>query len=182
VLHTQVRTLQKNLDVKTEQVRQLKQQLENKGTQDIGALSEQLREAKREAQAWKLKADIAEKQVEVMSKLSAGRRLVDWTEQSDKPYLRHVEPRPVLGETTRQAIRGMDGAASSQRLTSEESNDTILHDFAVTGTEFDSWADHVGTDLSSRSLLELDSKLELHISKLELDGNSPKLLDFGDSE
>jgi hypothetical protein len=182
VLHTQVRTLQRNLDAKTEQVRQLKLQLENKGTQDIRALSEQLREAKKEAQAWKLKAVIAEKQLEVMTELSAGRRLLDWTEQSDKTNLRRVESRPALGESTRQAIRGMDGAASSQRLSSEQSSDKILHGLAVTGSEFDSWADQVGTDLSSRSILELDSKLELHISKLELYGNSSKLLDFGDSD
>lgn len=183
VLHSQVRTLQKNLDSRTEQVRQLKQQLENKGTQDIGALSEQLREAKREAQLWKVKADIAEKQIEVMTKLSTGRRILDWTEHSEKPSsLRHSGSRPALRETTRHLSLGMDGAASLQRPTSEESNDTILHELAITGSEFDSWADQVSTDLSSRSLLELDSKLELHISKLALDTDSPKLLDFGDSE
>ena len=69
-LHTQICHLQRQLDVKTEEALQLRRQLEAQDDLDVGALSEQLREVKREVQMWKERAEVAERRVKVFKKLT----------------------------------------------------------------------------------------------------------------
>jgi hypothetical protein len=173
ILHGQVCALQRQLDEKMEQIKQLKQQLENKGILDIGSLSEQLREAKREILSWKSRAEVAEKQIEVMGKLSI----------KSRPSTSRVKPDPadkrtatnnregvVLARKIQNALRMMDGASSQQRNSSLESSDTILHDLTATESEFGVWAEQISMGINSNSLLQVSS-------------HSPKLLlDFRGSE
>ena len=69
-LHSRIRDLQRQLDFKNEEVIQLKRQLEAQGDSDIGTLSEQLREAKRESHMWKERAEAAERRVKVFEKFT----------------------------------------------------------------------------------------------------------------
>lgn len=71
LLHAQIRKLQLQLDSKTEETAQLRRQLEAQEGIDIGTLSEQLREAKREASMWKERAEAAERRVQVFEKFTA---------------------------------------------------------------------------------------------------------------
>ncbi|QPC63222.1 hypothetical protein HYE67_005453 [Fusarium culmorum] len=70
-LHTQIRNLQRRLDLKTEEVVQLRRQLEVQEDADISTLSQQLREAKREAQMWKERAESAERRIKVFERFIA---------------------------------------------------------------------------------------------------------------
>ncbi|KAH8888677.1 hypothetical protein GQ53DRAFT_843200 [Thozetella sp. PMI_491] len=71
LLHAQIRNLQKHLDARTEEVKQLRRQLETKANLDLGTLSEQLRQAKRECRMWRERAEAAEKRVAVFERFTA---------------------------------------------------------------------------------------------------------------
>ncbi|KAH7318127.1 hypothetical protein B0I35DRAFT_409065 [Stachybotrys elegans] len=70
-LHAQIRKLQRQLDAKTEEAAQLRRQIEAHDNSDVGTLSEQLREAKRELLMWKERAEAAERRVKVFEKFTA---------------------------------------------------------------------------------------------------------------
>jgi hypothetical protein len=70
-LHTQIRNLQRQLDLKTEEAIQLRRQLEVQEDADVGTLSQQLREAKRESQMWKERAESAERRIKVFERFTA---------------------------------------------------------------------------------------------------------------
>ncbi|KAL2203193.1 hypothetical protein CC79DRAFT_1401439 [Sarocladium strictum] len=71
MLHAQIRSLQRQLEVKAEESNQLRRQLEAQEGTDIGTLSEQLREAKREVSMWRERAEAAERRVQVFEKFTA---------------------------------------------------------------------------------------------------------------
>ncbi|KAG7410523.1 putative Rho-GTPase-activating protein 6 [Fusarium oxysporum f. sp. rapae] len=70
-LHAQIRSLQRQLDLKTEEAVHLRRQLEVQGDADVGTLSQQLREAKREAQTWRERAESAERRIKVFERFTA---------------------------------------------------------------------------------------------------------------
>ncbi|KAM0293243.1 hypothetical protein ACHAO9_001964 [Fusarium lateritium] len=70
-LHTQIRNLQRQLDLKTEETVQLKRQLEVQEDADVGTLSQQLREAKREAHMWRERAESAERRIKVFERFTS---------------------------------------------------------------------------------------------------------------
>ncbi|KAI7770238.1 hypothetical protein LZL87_002609 [Fusarium oxysporum] len=70
-LHAQIRSLQRQLDLKTEEAVHLRRQLEAQGDADVGTLSQQLREAKREAQTWRERAESAERRIKVFERFTA---------------------------------------------------------------------------------------------------------------
>lgn len=70
-LHSQIRKLQRQLEFRTEEVTQLKRQLEAQEHTDVGTLSQQLREARREAQTWRDRAEAAERRVKVFKRFTA---------------------------------------------------------------------------------------------------------------
>lgn len=70
-LHSQVRNLQRQLGARTEEAAQLRRQVEAQEGTDIGTLSEQLREAKREAQMWKERAEAAERRLKVFERFTS---------------------------------------------------------------------------------------------------------------
>jgi hypothetical protein len=136
VLYAQIRTLQRQLATKSEEVRQLKKQLDTRGTLDIGTLSEQLREAKKETQLWKSRAEIAEKQVEIFTKLplrpKSRQHSADLSAKSTRILERSSTGYPgeaaAMAARIRKALHGMDGTSSPPRWSSEESSDTVIRD------------------------------------------------------
>lgn len=70
-LHSHIRKLQRQLETKTDEAAQLRRQVEAQKDTDVGTLSEQLREAKREAQQWKERAEAAERRVKVFERFTA---------------------------------------------------------------------------------------------------------------
>lgn len=70
-LHSQVRNLQRQLEAKTDEAAQLRRQVEAQEGTDVGTLSEQLREARREVQMWKERAEAAERRLKVFERFTA---------------------------------------------------------------------------------------------------------------
>jgi hypothetical protein len=144
VLYAQIRTLRRQLAAKTEEVRQLKKQLEARGSLDIGTLSEQLRETKKETEHWKSRAEVAEKQVEMFTKLPLRPKSRQTSEElSAKSSRNRVLARSSTGypgeaaemaARIRKALHGMDGASSPPRWSSEESSDTVIRE-PIDGSE-----------------------------------------------
>jgi hypothetical protein len=133
VLHTQIRSLQKTLEKKDNEIAKLKQQLMTKGSLDIGTLSEQLREAKRETQMWKTRAEVAEKQVEMFTMLPPGR--VNSTRLSSEAAIEIFRSNTDLSDDgirsdqrTKKGGLGLDGVKCSWR--SDDSSSTIIRDTA----------------------------------------------------
>jgi hypothetical protein len=135
VLHTQIRSLQKSIEKKDHEIAKLRQQLITKGSLDIGPLSEQLRESKRETQMWKMRAEVAEKQVEMFSLLPLGR--VNSTRLSSEAAIEmyrastgHFDD--VLQPRQRSnGGRGLDGA--ERAWTSDGSGSTVIHEVTEIG-------------------------------------------------
>ncbi|KAK8067081.1 hypothetical protein PG997_013828 [Apiospora hydei] len=74
LLHAQIRSLQRQLQSKNEEVLQLRRQLETRENVDVGTLSEKLREAKRDCAMWRDRAEAAEKRIAVFEKFAAKAR------------------------------------------------------------------------------------------------------------
>ncbi|QUC22773.1 uncharacterized protein UV8b_07014 [Ustilaginoidea virens] len=70
VLYSQIRKLQRQLNSKTEEAAQLRRQLAAQQDSDVGTVSEQLRQAKRDAAMWKERAEAAERRVKVFEKFT----------------------------------------------------------------------------------------------------------------
>jgi uncharacterized linocin/CFP29 family protein len=102
----------------------------------MGTLSEELREAKKEVQAWKYRAEVAEKQLQVMATLS---RRNSWSHittnssvavghsESTPSRINHNEDGAVMANRVKRALHGLDGASSFPNL-SECSTDTVVRD------------------------------------------------------
>lgn len=170
VLHERVRSLQNQLVKKDDEIRQLKRQLDMKNNRDSGTLSEKLRESNRELQMWKGRAECAEKQVELLTKISSlsrksSRHTARGRQSTDtlpKMHMQHSTDEHDDGsrttESTRRGQHGVDGAASLQ-WTSEASNETVLRNIrpvVVTGSEYSDWQEHKSDTSDSGSLHELE--------------------------
>ncbi|KAF5628737.1 Rho-GTPase-activating 6 [Fusarium sp. NRRL 25303] len=103
-LHAQIRSLQRQLDLKTEEAVHLRRQLEVQGDADVGTLSQQLREAKREAQTWRERAESAERRIKVFERFTA--RLKGIREAVG------VDPRNADPDLT---AKYLDGGANEQK-------------------------------------------------------------------
>lgn len=140
VLYAQIRTLQRQLARKSEEVRHLKNQLDTRSSLDIGTLSEQLREAKKEIQHWKSRAEVAEKQVDMFANLplkpksrqpsrelstKSSRRVFERSSTADAGYPGEAAD---MAARVRKALHGMDGASSPPCWSSEESSDTVIRE------------------------------------------------------
>lgn len=128
-LHTQIRNLQRQLDTKTEEAAQLKRQLEAQENADVRTLSEQLREAKREAQMWKDRAEAAERRVQVFERFTA--RLKGIREAAvtadDKTSVQDGSEDSFKsddGISPNQQVRFVEGKVSDRRTDSVDSGHT----------------------------------------------------------
>ena len=127
-------------------------QLSTRGTLDIGALSEELREAKMEIKFWKSHSEVAEKQLEVMASLSTRNTryntenlpsMVGHSTSSPSRMTGYSEDGAIVSERIR-ALHGMDGA-SSHPSSSEESTETVVREIreeAIIGSEYGMWVEH----------------------------------------
>lgn len=124
MLHAQIRSLQRQLDVRNEENASLRRQLETRDNLDIGTLSEQLRVSKRECAMWKSRAEAAEKRVSVLEHFTRKLKGIkggdaqndtDVTSPSGRDSNETVatEDGEVVAERIRKAMRGMDGTRSS---------------------------------------------------------------------
>jgi hypothetical protein len=148
LLHGQVRNLQRQLASKLEEIRQLQEQLETRESLEARASHELLREAKKEIQFWKSRAEVAERQIEIMSKLSVRRtsqrkesfsvRLLD---QSNRSNIKCSEDGSFIPDRFWPCQRGMNGATRSEEEVSEESSNTVVQDIqeAVGRNEYGRW-------------------------------------------
>ncbi|EKJ72700.1 hypothetical protein FPSE_07100 [Fusarium pseudograminearum CS3096] len=119
-LHTQIRNLQRRLDLKTEEAVQLRRQLEVQEDADISTLSQQLREAKREAQMWKERAESAERRIKVFER-----------------FIARLKGIQVAGETADgKATTGKTIAGSEYLQNAEQDNTAFLEN--ANGYESDS--------------------------------------------
>lgn len=85
-LLAQIRTLQRQLHQKTEETLHLRRQLEVQEDADVGTLSQQLREAKREAQMWKERAEAAERRIKVFERFTARLRGIQEAATVTEPH------------------------------------------------------------------------------------------------
>lgn len=134
-LHSQIRLLKRQLDARADEVAQLKRQLEAQESSDVGTLSEQLREAKREVMSWRERAEAAERRVKVFERFTARLRGIreaaaaadqhegrEFEEEQISPSehvirppqersddSRNTEEPGVVNERIRQALQGEDG-------------------------------------------------------------------------
>ncbi|KAM0270023.1 hypothetical protein ACHAQH_009583 [Verticillium albo-atrum] len=143
LLHAQIRSLQKQLEARDEETASLRRQLETRENLDIGTLSEQLREAKRESAMWRSRAEAAEKRLAVFERFTSrlkdirGSRADSHTVATDgvvkeMPDEGHqsegsmettrTEEVGALTSRIRQSLRGLDGARSSSTTSSTSSD------------------------------------------------------------
>jgi len=133
MLYSQITNLQKLLETRTEEVDNLRRQLATKGSlNDLGTLSEQLREAKREAMSWQKRALMAERRLERLSQLAPmgkndakgdGASILDSKnaklEKSDA-VARAVHDSQIMDGIRTMLHSGMDGATSSEESAGSE--------------------------------------------------------------
>lgn len=151
MLYTQVRALQRQLADRSEEIQHLKQQLHARENLDIGTLSEELRETKRELQSWKTRAEVAEKQLAIVLKLpSRSDSLKHAPSNSSRRAARHTSTsidsgreEGTMADRVKKALHGLDGTEeSSTRWSSDESSDTVVRDLegiVVSGSEISVW-------------------------------------------
>ncbi|KUJ21994.1 uncharacterized protein LY89DRAFT_778337 [Mollisia scopiformis] len=149
LLYLEIQKLEKKLATEKEEVLQLKQQLEARQNLDVGSLSEELREAKKELQKWKTRAKVAEKQLELLFKnpsrsMSTQLAYSSMSRVSDRVNSSRTDgPSDSLTatETLRKVFNGTDGAASSEE--SDYSTNTVVRDVQdiVTGSEYSVWVE-----------------------------------------
>lgn len=134
MLYSQITNLQRLLEARTEEVDHLRRQLATKDSlNDLGTLTEQLREEKRETTTWRKRAEMAEKRLERLSQLTS---IVKSNNTSEEPMLlgpdasrREVNEMNIRAEQGFQAIiravlhGGTDGAVGSEE--SADSHGTI---------------------------------------------------------
>ncbi|KAK1688008.1 hypothetical protein BDP55DRAFT_74663 [Colletotrichum godetiae] len=124
MLHAQIRSLQRQLDVKNEENASLRRQLETRDNLDIGILSEQLRVSKRECAIWKSRAEAAEKRVSVLEHFTRKLKGIkggdaqndtDASSQSGRDSIETVatEDGEAVAERIMKAMKGMAGTRSS---------------------------------------------------------------------
>jgi hypothetical protein len=157
VLYTHIRDLQKQLASKNEEVRHLRQQLDARANLDIGTLSEQLREAKREIQMWQMRAEVAEKQVEIFVNVHtrSNSHVTARENKTQRSSTEYSVDEKRTAERIRRALHGMDGAGSSKAYGSEESDDTVIKE-AVTGSEYSVWIEQTTNLLNDTGIHELE--------------------------
>ncbi|KAI0194629.1 hypothetical protein F4808DRAFT_336262 [Astrocystis sublimbata] len=68
-LHAQIRSLQRQLDLRNDEIVHLQRRLDTQDHMDIGTLCEQLRLARRECAMWKKRAESAERRVVVLERV-----------------------------------------------------------------------------------------------------------------
>jgi len=153
VLHGQIRNLQQQLATKTEELQHLKQQLNARSNLDMRTLIESITEARREVQFWKSRAEVAEKQIEMMRKASVRSNSLqngDCPQKSaapsDQSSTKYRDDGGIAVGSIRRGPRGIDGAASSEVRTSEESSNTVVYevqDAAIGKRENSSWMQQI---------------------------------------
>jgi hypothetical protein len=137
VLYTQIQDLQRQLKTKTDEADHMRKQLMTREChQDLGTLTEQLRQAKRELEIWRSRAETAERRLDVLLQLLPKQNVADHTKDQslvDENSTQHqndnstrvAEDEEFLVDRIRTALHGVDGAGSDSA--SQISSGTVMH-------------------------------------------------------
>ncbi len=138
-----MKSLEQQLAAKTEQLQHLKRQLEARELLDFETLGDELRDAKREIKRWKRRAELAEKQLEILTQYSTTTttaamglsniygRMEGSSSCTTLPIHRFPTEYSLdsskVDERLRRILQGGDGAASPMEMGwgSEESTETV---------------------------------------------------------
>ena len=151
-----IQNLQRQLAAKAEEVRQLRQQIRGRCNLEAGTSAENGMETRREIQFWKSRAELFEKQLEMMRKTSgrsssgqSGDLPTKAAERSDRSSLIYSGGGDIVADKNRRVLPGVYGAASSDKLISETGNRRCLYDFQdiVTSSETGNWVEQMITAL-----------------------------------
>ena len=130
-LHNQIRSLQRQLDLKVEEAAQLRRQLEAQEDADVRTLSGQLREAKRESQMWRDRAEAAERRVKVFERFTARLKGIRGAAASAEEQAQYIVQDDSEGsiaseEETSQnhQVRSVKGKVADRRTQSGDSGHT----------------------------------------------------------
>ncbi|KAI9051347.1 hypothetical protein LZ554_004394 [Drepanopeziza brunnea f. sp. 'monogermtubi'] len=161
LLYNQVRTLQRQLADKIEEIQHLKQQLNARENLEIGTLSEELRETKRDMQSWKARAEVAEKQLEIVMKMPSRNNSLKHapsnvsrrSERLERTSTDSRREEGTMAERIRKALHGLDGTEDTEsptRWSSGDSTNTVIRDLqgvVLTGSDYSSWMEQpIGGD------------------------------------
>ncbi|KAI1375278.1 hypothetical protein F4677DRAFT_145585 [Hypoxylon crocopeplum] len=127
MLHAQIRNLQRQLEMRAEEINQLRRQLEAHEHVDIGGLLEQLRVAKHECKMWRARAQAAEKRVTVFEQFTARvRGLRDTTAEGEAGESLAGEGQ--VDGSSHDERKTMKGSASSSSSSEHTENPEQLRD------------------------------------------------------
>jgi hypothetical protein len=133
-LYAQIRSLQRQLDIRNEEILQLRRQLETQENMDIGTLSEQLRAAKRECMSWRKRAEAAERRIAVFQRSASKFQTLEYDEIDEakeiacetmledgcSSYSVHVEDQEALNNRFRTSIMGKTGTGGGDGAVFED--------------------------------------------------------------
>jgi hypothetical protein len=132
ILYTQIQQLSRQLRAKADEAVHLRRQLMTKDSlNDLGTLSQQLRQAKRELSVWRSRAELAEKRLEMLSQLS--QKEIDAVVADEQPSTDilgiagkiYAEEGGRSNTRTRSALPVLDGIFTDHDLPGSEG--TIRH-------------------------------------------------------
>lgn len=148
-LQGQIQALQQQLAAKTEEVQQLRNELDIRTAQDRDALAENMVEARKEIQFWKSRAELYEKQVDMMrqtssrasSKHTANQQAKTGSQSGASAMNRNEDIDDVVHQGRRD-LHALDGASSWYSQSSEKGGSAgALYGFQDAGSssENGSW-------------------------------------------
>lgn len=138
VLSAQVQAFRRELELKSDEIRHLKQLLNSRNNlAEFGELSRELRYSRDAIGLWRSRAQVAEKQIEILTQMArASTSFQPHLETLAIPKAQHcrpnVEKKQEGGElintirTPEELNMGLDGAVNTQRTISGESSDTVV--------------------------------------------------------
>lgn len=141
LLHSQIRALQLHIENMEAEMRRLHQHLDTRRTLDVGTLSAQLRETKWEMQTWKSRAEAAEKQIEVLAKVSARPRSTPRSSYISENVcgstMDYQRENSAMADRTNRGFPETEDDRSAAQLGEFESSGTTIHDTsdAIPGNE-----------------------------------------------
>jgi hypothetical protein len=133
----------------------LRQQIRGRCNLEAGTSAEHVMETRREIQFWKSRAELFEKQLEMMRKTSgrsnsgqSGDLPTKAAERSDRSSIIYSGDGGLVADKNRRVLPGLYGAASSDKWISEKGNRRTIYDFQdIVTSETGNWVEQTITAL-----------------------------------
>jgi hypothetical protein len=127
ILYSQIQHLYRQLKAKEEEAEDLRRQLMTKDSlNDLGTLSQHLRQAKRDSAVWRGRAEIAEKRLEMLCHISQPERHSTVADEQPAPEMmgsrgsRGIEERGQFHDWTRNSTNESDGIYNDRKFPASE--------------------------------------------------------------